>query len=190
MNKQDKFKCKHIQCDMDGNYCGINKGKGYNHCVLPHCQESCEYYEEENTTNKQIAEMAKDIGYELGKYYEEENLSFSLHTRDYLAKSLINLGYQKVDKDKQVVLSKERYDKLISLYDEIWGAYYDGENNAKVYYENIKIPQARKETAREILNKILDFIHYETFRKGFELKKVESKVKELAKQYGVEIKEQ
>lgn len=45
MNEQDKFKCKHIECDMDGSYCGINKGKGYNHCVLPYYQKSCEYFE-------------------------------------------------------------------------------------------------------------------------------------------------
>ena len=48
-------------------------------------------------------------------------------------------------------------EELIKYYqpnDEIWNSYYDGENNAKVYYENIKIPQVRKETAKEIINKL------------------------------------
>lgn len=59
---KDKFNCKHIQCDMDGCYCGINMGKGYNHCVIPHYQESCDYFEDKNSAEeKQINESAKVI---------------------------------------------------------------------------------------------------------------------------------
>lgn len=36
---------------------------------------------------------------------------------------------------------------------------------------------------------MLDFIHNETFRKGYELKKVERKIKEIAKIKGVEVED-
>lgn len=44
-DNQDKFNCKHLTCDMDGCYCGINKGTGYNQCVLPYQGKNCEYFE-------------------------------------------------------------------------------------------------------------------------------------------------
>lgn len=46
-----------------------------------------------------------------------------------------------------------------------------------------------KEMTKEILQEMLDFIHNETFRKGYELKKVERKIKEIAKIKGVEVEE-
>lgn len=47
-NKQNKFNCKHIECDMDGCYCGLGFGEGYNHCVIPYYKESCEHFEEKH----------------------------------------------------------------------------------------------------------------------------------------------
>lgn len=46
---QNKFKCRHIKCDQDGCYCSINKGAGYNHCVLPYYQAECKYYIHEDS---------------------------------------------------------------------------------------------------------------------------------------------
>lgn len=47
--------------------------------------------------------------------------------------------------------------------------------------------QAVKDTAKEILQGLLDFANYETFRKGYELVKVKRRIKEIAKEKGVEV---
>lgn len=99
---------------------------------------------------KQIKEMAKDCDYVAHLLRFNDPYMLSLKGWSELTKEMIKLGWIKPNEDS-VVLSKERYNKLISLYDEIWDSYYDGENNAKVYYENIKIPQARKETAEKYI---------------------------------------
>lgn len=44
--KQERTKCKHIECCMDGCYCKIKKGADFNHCVLPFYAKKCEYFEE------------------------------------------------------------------------------------------------------------------------------------------------
>ena len=49
------------------------------------------------------------------------------------------------------------------------------------------IQQAVKDTAKEILQELLDFTNYETFRKGYELVKIKRKLKEIAKSKGVEV---
>lgn len=95
-------------------------------------------------------------------------------------------------KNDMVLISRERYDRLKSLYDEIWNSYYDGENNAKVYYENIKIPQERKEIKEKILNEL--YMHFSADKlcgianpnKNYNSAKVVSR---LAKSHGIEIKE-
>lgn len=160
MNKQDKFKCKYIKCDMDGNYCGINKGKGYNHCVLPHYQESCEYFK--TTENKQIEEIAiKELanGLDITMCGAEEILT-------YLTKQ----DYQKVEKDS-VVISKEEYETLLEEEKLLMGIV----GKMKCGFELKE--QARKETAREILQWLIEHT--------FESCIFEAYFKE---QYGVEIK--
>ena len=100
-----------------------------------------------NDKEKQIEEMAKDYyGYSIDL---EEDCKF-------VAKEMYDKGHRKISEDT-VVLSRKRYDKLRSLYDEVWDAYYDGENNAKVYYEGIKIPQVRKETTDKIVRFLEDY---------------------------------
>ena len=47
--------------------------------------------------------------------------------------------------------------------------------------------EIRKETAREILNDIHTFIHSETMREGYELKKIDGRLNELAERHGVDI---
>jgi hypothetical protein len=117
---------------------------------------------------KQIEELAKDIGYELGISYEEEKLPFSLHTRDYLAKALIEKGYQKVDKDS-VVISKEEYERITKeLVTE--------QRAKKIAQEYFGI--VRKETAREIIEMFND--------KNYITEK--DLIKAIAKRYGVKIK--
>lgn len=61
--------------------------------------------------------------------------------------------------------------------------------NVELKRLEFELKQARKETAKEFAEEMLDFIHNETFRKGYELKKVERKIKEIAKIKGVGVEE-
>lgn len=47
----------------------------------------------------------------------------------------------------------------------------------------------RKETAKEILSELDLFLKGTTLRKGYELKKINEKLKEIAEEYGVEVEE-
>lgn len=139
--------------------------------------------------NKQIEELKKDISYELGISYEEERLSFSLKTRDYLSKSLIEKGWQKVDKDKQVVLTREEYDNLKL---EIQKAHHKGVRvgfDLTKYKEN-SIEQARKETAREIFKALYSMRDVYAEHYEYEIRLNEYNLQELAKQYGVDLGEE
>ena len=49
------------------------------------------------------------------------------------------------------------------------------------------VQQAVKDTAKEILQRLADFVDFETFREGYELIKVKRKIKEIAKEKGVEV---
>lgn len=80
-----------------------------------------------------------------------------------IAKELISLGYQKVDKDS-VVLNQEEWKNLHEDY-------------AKALYEKEK--QTRKETAREIIK---------WFKENALDIPSDEYINEFAKQYGVEIK--
>lgn len=64
------------------------------------------------------------------------------------AEKLINEGYRKIP-EGSVVLSKEEYEGLQMAKDFNYG-YHEGEKNMTSYYENIKLPEARKETAEKI----------------------------------------
>ena len=153
------------------------------------------------------------------------------------AEKLYNAGYRKVDKDS-VVLSREEYEMLKSLYDTQKGAIMTSsigdlpltveglrkavdeitrlnrvetelqELNAKYYNEakdlRRELKQARKETAKEIFQKVVNICRKEEdFQDGTVNTQLEplyfgimngcafirGKVKELAKQYGVEVEE-
>lgn len=57
--------------------------------------------------NEMIKDMETAIGEALGLTYEGERLPFSLHTRNYLAKALINANYRKIADDEIVVKESE-----------------------------------------------------------------------------------
>lgn len=132
--------------------------------------------------DKQIEEMAKEIEHAKQDIWasvttRKEDEDYLWHSRR-IAEHLTNLGYQKVDKDKQVVLSKEEYDNLKL---EIQQAHNKGVRvgfDLTKYKEN-SIEQARKETAEKFLQLAYDRCLEKSFIK---------KVEEIAKQYGVEIK--
>lgn len=46
---------------------------------------------------KEIEEMARDIGDVLAVTHEGDSFPFTMHTRSYLSKSLIKAGYRKAD---------------------------------------------------------------------------------------------
>lgn len=138
--------------------------------------------------DKQIKEMASDMDYACTK----RDL-FPSDAKE-IAKALIILGYQKIDKDKDVVLSKEKYELLVEC------SSYEGVMKA-LKNEYIK---GRKETAEKILNeqyqecKIAeqDVLRIrgskdDDYYKGFSLGMTNTKmhIKELAQQCGAEIKE-
>lgn len=118
--------------------------------------------------NNQIEEMAKDI-----YWCKSCDTSFEENCK-LLAYDLVTLGYQKIDKDN-VVLSREEWECLHNDYAK---ALYNARQNE------------RKETAREIFNELKKkgAIHTE-FDWNDYLEIDIDDLKELAKQYGVEIKE-
>ena len=193
--------------------------------------------------NKQIEEMAEDIekiekeqGHKLlnetlsyvnknHRYNLKEDYSLA-HTKtiyELTAEELINLGYQKVDKNKQVVLSREEYDELVNLQqthsEELTNAiqsYEEDKADLKINYDNhiknlekiidrqskdlnsqanrlidlkAKLENSRKETAREILQRL--FEEHNAFNENdvIVVWQVKEVLTEIAKQYGVEIKE-
>lgn len=58
----------------------------------------------------------------------------------------------------------------------------------RLYFRKLEeCQQAVKDTAKEILGEIDLFFKGTTFRKGYEFKKIEAKIKEIAERFGVEV---
>ena len=64
-----------------------------------------------------------------------------------LSEGLYNEGYRKIP-EGAVVLTREEYDELQVGKDFNYG-YHSGEINMTAYYENIRLPEVRKETAEK-----------------------------------------
>ena len=122
--------------------------------------------------NNQIEEMARDI-------YEQKSCDTSFEENcKTLAYDLVALGYQKIDKDS-AVLSREEQEKILTATEK------------RIKELKRQILQARKETAREILTELLDFVNgwfedVENNDFGVEFNRIS---KDLAEKYGVKIKE-
>ena len=56
-----------------------------------------------------------------------------------------------------------------------------------VYDLEQEVKRLQKDIAKEILQELSDFVDFETFREGYELTKVKRKIKEMAKDKGVEV---
>lgn len=95
---------------------------------------------------KIIEEMEIVIGEALGLTYEGESLPFSLHTRNYLAKKLVNAGYRKLGDDEIIIVPSE-YDTITMFY-ERWK-----EADRKLY-------NARQDIANEIVKDLLPLCDY------------------------------
>ena len=131
---------------------------------------------------KQIEEMAKDLAYR--NSVVEYRCEKDCHKCNYagfkdakcpsyvLAKTFYNAGYRKIDKDKEVVLSREELEKIINQTKEI----------EKNYYKRVVIPQERKETAEKFAIEMLSWLEKDDIDGR-------NCVIEVARQFGVEIKE-
>lgn len=135
--KQIWKNCKHHKADMDGVYCGINKGAGYNHCVLPHRTSHCKYFES-NNEEKQIEEMAKLID---DRLIEARGYLGSMNKGEgyWIAQKLIEHYQPKIPKDS-VVLSREEYERLKNLSNLV----------PELSLENLRLKEEQKEMQKAI----------------------------------------
>ena len=143
---------------------------------------------------KQIEEMAKVMYGYICKdrpckecNYHGKSKILKPYCEYYLkAQDLYEQGYRKC-KDS-VVLSREQLAKYSEMYDKGWETYKQGEHNAEVWFQNIEIPKVkekeRKETAEKFVKEVDDCMQ------SSDLSRIMAyRIKELAKQFGVEIKE-
>ena len=149
------------------------------------------------TDEKQIEEMAKDL-----KTINELQTS-DKHTPTYFtAQCMFNLGYRNC-KDK-VVLTNEEYDELLKgVKTTNYTAMFDNTQAQRIIDLEMRLAQSRKETAREIICKLWhEKIETEVTISKYCSKEdaeniatsivtsIRNTIKELAKQYGVEVEEQ
>ena len=129
--------------------------------------------------NNQIEEMAQNI-------YEQKSCDTSFKENcKILAYDLVTLGYQKIDKDKQVVLSREEYEVLkVKEKEKHWL------QTCMSIWENGKI-DGSKETAEKFVNETIK--RKQTLMNPYTDDESECVstfwIYKLAKQFGVEIKE-
>lgn len=153
------------------------------------------------TKQEQIEEMANDIEYaidnecKLNNGKSCEDCVFD-NKGDWYCQSLMTAthlyaeGYRKIDKDS-VVLSREEYEKVDkeiinkSTYDTIWKAGYNA------YEKTIGecVAEARKETAEKYHKAMRKVIHERDYIGGYAEIGLQEENDEIAKQFGVEIKE-
>lgn len=121
-----------------------------------------------------VKDMETAIGKALGITYEGERLPFSLHTRNCLAKDLVNAGYRKVADDEIVVKKIKEPFVFYDNREEI-------EKRMQEYEE--EIAQAKQEEVREILTTIYNNLKYATVKQTGTL----ISIKTLATELGIEL---
>lgn len=68
--------------------------------------------------------------------------------------------YQPKIPENAVVLTREEYEELQTGQDFNYG-YHNGETNMTEYYENIRLPEVRKETAEKFAERVKMAFYYE-----------------------------
>ena len=129
--------------------------------------------------NNQIEEMARDI-------YEQKSCDTSFEENcKILAYDLVTLGYQKIDKDS-AVLSREEQERILTATEK------------RIKELKRQILQARKETAEKFYDKVNENIcvfqlenKNQEFTDGYAqaIADICGRLDQVAKQFGVEIKE-
>ena len=133
--------------------------------------------------------------------YDIENSGF-VDTYD-TACNLVDKGWVKLPEDS-VVISREQWEDYKKYVDKCNEEYYRGQHEAEVYYKYIQIPKERKETAEKFVKEIEKGISKYTTNidiplpfsdnafintKIIPVEKFFNFINSLAKQFGVEIKE-
>lgn len=103
-------------------------------------------------TDEQQIEQLKEA---LNKYAIAYGKSFETAYGEYtIARTLIEFGMLPLLlPENAVVLTREKYDNLLIAKDFDYG-YHKGTKTMEAFYENIMLPEVRKETAKEILDKV------------------------------------
>ena len=153
------------------------------------------------TKQEQIEEMAKIV---------DEMYNVYTTTADDIAEGLYNAGYRKIQ-DGTVVMTNEEYDKL-GLFEETVQEYKSDNGQLVLVKEQKKLQKystdiadfIRKEMAKEIFQKVVNICRKEEdFQDGTVNTQLEplyfgimngcafirGEIKDLAKQYGVEVEE-
>ena len=195
--KQDRFDCKHLECNADGSYCKAGHGsiRGYGHCVIPYEQETCKYFEKKPKTKT--------------LKINENEVVISKEEKQKLLKEMYEQGrfdaIADLEKDGKVAISKEEYDRLkdniVDLkYDkiELKQEISEKENKIKLLEETIEcikfnVDFTRKETSREIFEEL--YMHFNSdylcgLRNPNKDSNAERLTIRLAKQYGVDLGEE
>ena len=136
---------------------------------------------------KQIEEM-KDIIHSLWDKLNQDAI-----TTDDIVNALYNAGYQKPNKD-YIMLSREEYEKLQNENKRLFYQNCNLKIENKNLEENLEIEVLKgKEKAEKILKEILFIKGVEGWQENEQLvefgNRIVDKIEELAKEFGVEIKE-
>jgi hypothetical protein len=114
------------------------------------------------------------------RYNSKEDYSLA-HTKtiyELVAEAFIKLGYTK---------NKILEGSVVLPEDEV---YEFRKDSAEVkFLKNKIIEQARKETAKEILQSLLDFVNCEKINQGHSFEKIKKTLIKVAKTYDVEVEE-
>ena len=97
-----------------------------------------------------------------------------------------------LNEEKTITISLDEYNRLLQNQKQVDEL---KEENKELYKENTMLiagsilerKDIAKDTAKEILGELGLFFKGTTFRKGYEFKKIDEKLKELAKNNGVEV---
>ena len=144
--------------------------------------------------NEKLEQLIHELKIAMCSYESCEDCPTSWCYTEECATMAIYKGYRKIDKDKEVVISKEEYELLTNDLDKgDYGDFERGysqahkemlkdciESNKKA--EQIGYEKGSKETAEKIIKHLLNFIENETFHVGYELNKVERELNKIAKQ--------
>ena len=206
--KQDKFSCKHLECDMDGAYCTAGHGHGYGWCVLPFKQNECKYFEKK-PKSKMVKITKNEVVISKEEYEELINLQ-QTHAKDLTnaiqsyeeKKADLKLEYNNHIKNLEKIIDRQskdlnsQADRLIDLKEQLKEMEEQRDKQAYITEDLIQekhlwSEQARKETAEKIFDVLYQWLRLEEIEKyGFvTIQKFDflRKFREIYKQLGVDL---
>lgn len=104
------------------------------------------------------------------------------------AKYFYNLHYRKIP-EGSVVLSKEEYNELKSRAEEVFNEMTERMKAEVKIAGRMGVIKGSKETAKEILQALLDFVNCEKINQGHSFEKIKETLIKVAKAYEVEVEE-